>query len=216
MDNLTLGDTFLLAGLSGVRELQVPHAVLFLAAYLAALLGNLLIGTLTTWDPQLRSPMYFFLRLLSSLDLGLISITVPKSIANSLRNRDGISFLGRVSQVFFFFLLATTEVALLTVMSYDRYVAICHPLRYEVVTGPVASVQVAASSWLSGALNAILRTAATFSVPMMPSGERRSKAFSTCLPHLVVVTLFFSSGLRNKDVKMALRRLRLGRGGLSS
>ncbi|XP_005415093.1 PREDICTED: olfactory receptor 14A16-like [Chinchilla lanigera] len=252
MDNSTSGSTFFLTGFSKVRELQVLHAVLFLLIYLAALTGNLLIITVTSRDPCLHSPMYFFLKNLSFLDLCLISITVPKSIANSLMNLNLISFLGCVSQVFFFFLLATTEVALLTVMSYDRYIAICHPLRYGTIMSHQACEQMAASSWLSGALNAVLHTLATFSVPMcgplevhqffcdvpqllslacfcnigelvviglsllldlgcfvfidvsyfhifstvlkMPSREGRSKAFSTCLPHLMVVTLFLSSG----------------------
>ncbi|XP_047393375.1 olfactory receptor 14A16-like [Sciurus carolinensis] len=305
MDNFTSRSTFLLMGFSHIRELQILHAMLFLMAYLAALLGNLLIITLITKDQGLHTPMYFFLKNLSFLDLCLISITVPKSIANSLMNRNTISFPGCVAQVFFFFLLATTEVALLTVMSYDRYVAICHPLRYESLMSPGACVQMAASSWVSGGLNAVLHTAATFSVPMcgppdvhqffcdipqllalacsynvgelvviglsllldfacfvlmdisylrifsavlrMPSAVGRSKAFSTCLPHLLVVTLFLSSGffaylrplpkspsvldllvsvfytlvpptmnpliysLRNKDMKVALRRLLVNR-----
>ncbi|XP_057564382.1 olfactory receptor 14A16-like [Hippopotamus amphibius kiboko] len=303
MENFTSGSTFFLMGFSDIREIQILHAVLFLLIYLAALLGNLLIIALTSKDHCLHTPMYFFLKNLSFLDLGLISITVPKSIMNSLTNHNTISFLGCVSQVFFFFLLATTEVALLTVMSYDRYIAICHPLRYDIIMNHGACVQMAASSWLSGCLSAILHTASTFSTPMcgapevhqffcdvpqllslacsynigelvviglslvldfgcfvfidisyihifstvlrISSREGRSKAFSTCLPHLVVVTLFLSSGffaylhplpkspslldllisvfytvvpptmnpliysLRNKDMKMALRRLRI-------
>ncbi|XP_004449764.1 olfactory receptor 14A16-like [Dasypus novemcinctus] len=253
MHNFTLGTTFFLMGFSEVREIQILHAVLFLVIYLAALLGNLIIIILISKDHRLHTPMYYFLKNLSFLDLCSISITVPKSIANSLTNHNTISFLGCVSQVFFLFVYASTEVAVLTVMSYDRYVAICHPLQYEVIMNHGACVQMAASSWVSGSLNAILHTAATFSVPMcgsllvhqffcdvpqllslscsynigelvviglnfildvvcfvlidisyinifstvlrMPSRESRSKAFSTCLPHLLVVTLFLSSGI---------------------
>ncbi|EHB05291.1 Olfactory receptor 14A16 [Heterocephalus glaber] len=242
---------FFLSGFSHLWELQILHAVLFLGIYLVALLDNLLIITLTTKDPHLHSPMYFFLKNLSFLDLCLISITMPKSIESSLMNLNLISFLVCVAQVFFLILLATTEVALLTVMSYDRYVAICHPLRYGTIMGHQACEQTAAYSWASGGLNAVLHTAATFSVPMcgplevhqffcdvpqllslacfynvrdlvviglsllldigcfvfidvsyfhifstvlkIPSQEGRSKVFSTCLPHLVVVTLFLSS-----------------------
>lgn len=132
MVNFTSGNTFLLMGFSDTREVQILHAVLFLLIYLTALLGNLLIITLTTQDPRLHTPMYFFLRNLSFLDLCLISITVPKAIVSSLTSNNTISFLGCVSQVFFFFLSATTEVALLTVMSYDHYMAICHLLRYDI------------------------------------------------------------------------------------
>ncbi|XP_012906368.1 LOW QUALITY PROTEIN: olfactory receptor 14A16-like [Mustela putorius furo] len=301
MDNFTSGSIFFLMGFSDVRGIQVLHAMLFLLIYLAALLGNLLIITLTTKDHQLHTPMYFFLKNLSFLDFCLISITVPKSIMNSLMNHNTISLLGCISQVFFFFLLASTEVALLTVMSYERYVAVCHPLRYDNIMGHRACMQMATTSWVSGSLNAILHTASTFSIPMcglpeihqffcdvpqllslacsynigelvaigislvldfgcfvfidifyiyifstvlrMPSREGRHKAISTCLPHLLVVTLFLSSAffaylhplpkypslldllvsvfytvvpptmnpliysLRNKDMKMALRKL---------
>ncbi|XP_004697300.1 olfactory receptor 14A16-like [Echinops telfairi] len=301
MNNFSSVTMFFLMGFSDVREIQILNAALFLLIYLAALLGNVLIITLTTKDPRLHMPMYFFLKNLSFLDLCLISITVPKSVANSLTDHNTISFLGCVSQVFFFFLLATTEVSLLTVMSYDRYIAICHPLRYETIMSHGACVQMAASSWASGGLNAILHTASTFSIPVcgspnvqqffcdvpqllslacsynivelvviglslvldfgcfvfidisyihifstvlrIPSKEGRSRAFSTCLPHLTVVTLFLFSGffaylrplpkspsswdllvsvfytivpptmnpliysLRNKDMKMALKKM---------
>lgn len=252
MNNFTFGNTFFLMDISDIREIQILHAVVFLLIYLAALLGNLLIITVTTKDHQLHTPMYFFLKNLSFLDLCLLSITVPKSIMNSLMNHNTISFHGCVLQVFFFFLLASTEVALLTVMSYDRYVAIRHPLRYDIVMGHRACVQMATTSWVSGGLNAVLHTTSTFSIPMcgppeihqffcdvpqllslacsnnigelvvigislvldfgccvfidisyiyifstvlrMPSREGRRKATSTCLPHLLVVTLFLSSG----------------------
>ncbi|XP_006877584.1 PREDICTED: olfactory receptor 14A16-like [Chrysochloris asiatica] len=304
MNNFTSVTMFFLTGFSDVRKIQILHAVLFLLIYLVAILGNVLIITLTTKDHRLHTPMYFFLKNLSFLDLCLISITLPKSIANSLTNQNTISYLGCVLQVFFFFLLATTEVSLLTVMSYDRYIAICHPLRYELIMSHGGCMQMAASSWASGGLNAILHTASTFSIPVcgspevhqffcdvpqllslacyynitelvviglslvldfgcfvfidisyfhifstvlrIPSREGRSRAFSTCLPHLTVVTLFLFSGffaylrplpkypttldllvsvfytivpptmnpliysLRNKDMKMALKKLLKG------
>uniref|UniRef100_G3U6J7 G-protein coupled receptors family 1 profile domain-containing protein n=1 Tax=Loxodonta africana TaxID=9785 RepID=G3U6J7_LOXAF len=226
----------LLLGFSDVREIQILHAVLFLLIYLAAVLGNVLIIIVTD------SPIYFFLKNLSFLDLCLISIAIAKSITNSLANHNIISFLRCVLQVFFFFLVATTEVSLLTVMSHDHYVAICHPLRYEVLMSHGACVQMAAASWVSGVLTAILHAASTFSRPVcgspevhqffcdvpqllslicsydivelvlyfgcfvlidiscihtfstvlrIPSREGRSRAFSTCLPHLTVVTLCF-------------------------
>uniref|UniRef100_G3TR01 G-protein coupled receptors family 1 profile domain-containing protein n=2 Tax=Loxodonta africana TaxID=9785 RepID=G3TR01_LOXAF len=301
MNNFTSVTIFFLTGFSDVREIQILHAVLFLLIYLAAVLGNVLIITLTSKDHRLHTPMYFFLKNLSFLDLCLISITVPKSIANSLAHHNIFSFLSCVSQVFFFILSATTEVSVLTVISYDCYVAICHPLRYEVLMSHGACVQMAASSWVSGVLTAILHAASTFSIPVcgspevhqffcdvpqllsfacsyntvelvviglslmldfgcfvfidisyihifstilrIPSREGRCRAFSTCLPHLTVVTLFLFSGvfaylrplpespspldllvsvfctmvppttnpviysLRNKDMKMALKKL---------
>ncbi|XP_004841980.1 olfactory receptor 14A16 [Heterocephalus glaber] len=243
---------FLLMGFSDDPVLQKVYAMLFSLIYLAALTGNLLIMVLTTTDQHLQTPLYFFLKNLSFIDICYISVTLPNSIMNSLINAYSISFLGCALQVFFLIVLGGTEYALLLVMSYDRYAAIRHPLHYEAVMNRDTCVQMATYSWVSGGFNAVLHTAATFSVPMcgplevhqffcdipqllslacfsnvrelvviglsllldlgcfvfidvsyfhifstvlkMPSREGRSKAFSTCLPHLVVVTLFLSSG----------------------
>ncbi|XP_038626205.1 putative olfactory receptor 14L1 [Tachyglossus aculeatus] len=253
MSNITMVTEFLLLGFSEVRELQLVHAALFLLVYLAALMGNLLIVTVTTLDQHLHTPMYFFLRNLALIDLCFISVTVPKSVVNSLTNNRSISFLGCVLQVLFFISLASTEIILLTVMSHDRYAAICHPLHYEAIMNRGACGKMAATSWLSGGLSGLMHMAATFSKPFcgsnvihhffcdaplllahadstvilrevevatfttgvalfcfvsiivsyirifsvvlkIPTVEGQSKAFSTCLPHLVVVTLFLSTG----------------------
>ncbi|XP_003803669.1 putative olfactory receptor 14L1 [Otolemur garnettii] len=244
---------FLLMGFSDSWEIQIVHAALFLLFYLAALIGNLLIIMLTALDVHLQTPMYFFLRNLSFLDFCYISVTVPKSIASSLTHDTSISFFGCALQVFFFMDLATTEVAILTVMSYDRYVAICRPLRYEAIINQGACVKMMAVSWLSGVICGLMHVTATFSLPFcgsnkvhqffcdipqllslvdskiifietgvmvlvtslviicfvsitlsymyifsvivrIPSKEGKSKTFSTCIPHLVVVTLFMISG----------------------
>uniref|UniRef100_F7FSM4 G-protein coupled receptors family 1 profile domain-containing protein n=1 Tax=Ornithorhynchus anatinus TaxID=9258 RepID=F7FSM4_ORNAN len=254
MANGTEVTEFLLLGFSEVQELQLVHATLFLLIYLAALTGNLLIIAVTTLDRHLHTPMFFFLRHLSVLDLCLISVTVPKSFFNSVTNNNSISFQGCVLQVFFFVLAVVSEVALLTVMSYDCYAAICHPLRYEVIMNRGVCGKMAAASWLSGGLSGLMHMATTFSEPFsgpnvihqffcdvpqllklsgpqgniseysltvlsassfaicfsyitvsyirifsavlkMPSAEGRSKAFSTCLPHLIVVTFFISTGV---------------------
>ncbi|XP_016082428.1 olfactory receptor 14A16-like [Ornithorhynchus anatinus] len=253
MSNITTVTEFLLLGFSDIRELQLIHTALFLLVYLAALMGNLLIIAVTTLDRHFHTPMYFFLKNLSILDLGYISVTVPKSILNSLTNVNSISLLGCAAQVFLVFLFAGSEMALLTVMSHDRYVAICRPLHYEVIMPHGACVRMLAASWFGSCLNAIMYTTSTFSLSFcgpnivhqffcdgpqllrlacstdrvtedvslaitvglsffcfvlivgsyirifsavlrMPSVAGRSKAFSTCLPHLVVVTLFLMSG----------------------
>ncbi|XP_038618057.1 olfactory receptor 14A16-like [Tachyglossus aculeatus] len=196
-----------------------------------SLIGNVLIIVVTTFDRHLHTPMYFFLKNLSVIDLGYISVTV-----------------------FLVFLFGGTEMALLTVMSHDRYVSICLPLHYEIIMPHVACVRMLAASWFSSCLSAILYTASTFSLSFcgpnivhqffcdgpqllrlacstdhvpedvslaismcltvfcfviivgsyvrifsavlrMPSVEGRSKAFSTCIPHLVVVTLYVTSGI---------------------
>ncbi|XP_074023736.1 olfactory receptor 14J1-like, partial [Numenius arquata] len=212
-----------------------------------------LIITAIACDHRLHTPMYFFLLNLSVLDLGSISTTIPKSMASSLWDTRAISYWGCVAQLLFFFFFITTEYSLLTVMSYDRYVAICQPLHYGTLLGSRACVHMAAAAWGSGFLNALLHTANTFSLPLcqgnvldqffcevpqilklscshsslrelgllvvsslfglvcflfivvsyvqifravlrIPSEQGRHKAFSTCLPHLAVVSLFVSTG----------------------
>ncbi|KFV60945.1 Olfactory receptor 14J1, partial [Dryobates pubescens] len=114
----------------------------------------------------LHTPMYFFLLNLSLLDLGTISTTVTKSMANSIWNTRTISYLGCAAQVLFFLLFITAEFSLLTIMSYDRYVAICKPLHYETLLGSRVCLHMAAAAWVSGFLHSLLHTANTFSLPL--------------------------------------------------
>ncbi|OXB52516.1 hypothetical protein ASZ78_008068 [Callipepla squamata] len=198
--------------------------------------------------------MYFFLLNLALLDLGSISTTVPKAMANTLWDTRTISYTSCVVQVFLFAFLLSTEFYLLTVMSYDRYTAICKPLHYGTLLGSRACATVAAAAWGTGVLNAVLHTANTFSLPLcrgntveqffceiphilklscsysylgnlsvmtfsvflfvgcfvfivllcvqifravlrMPSAQGQHKAFSTCLPHLAMVSICISTGL---------------------
>ncbi|XP_038603622.1 olfactory receptor 14I1-like [Tachyglossus aculeatus] len=138
MSNCTTVMEFFLLGFSEVWVLQLVHVTLFLLVYLAALMVNFLIVAVTALDRHLHTPMYFFLRNLSILDLCYISFIVPNSIFNSLTDRRSISFLGSVLQVLFFTSFASSEIALLIVMSYDSYVATCCPLYYEVIMSPRA------------------------------------------------------------------------------
>ncbi|EHB16116.1 Putative olfactory receptor 14L1 [Heterocephalus glaber] len=155
---------FLLMGFSDDPVLQKVYAMLFSLIYLAALTGNLLIMVLTTTDQHLQTPLYFFLKNLSFIDICYISVTLPNSIMNSLINAYSISFLGCALQVFFLIVLGGTEYALLLVMSYDRYAAICHPLHYEAVMNRDTCVQMVTASWLGGCISGALNMAGTFSV----------------------------------------------------
>ncbi|XP_067159251.1 olfactory receptor 14A16-like [Apteryx mantelli] len=166
MSNSSSLNEFLLLAFADTRELQLLHFLLFLGIYLAALLGNGLIITAVACDHHLHTPMYFFLLNLSVLDLGTISTTVPKSMANSLWDTRAISYSGCAAQVFSFFFLISAEFYLLTVMAYDRYVAICRPLHYETLMGSRACVRMAAAAWASGFLHALMHTANTFSIPL--------------------------------------------------
>ncbi|XP_025902223.1 olfactory receptor 14A16-like [Nothoprocta perdicaria] len=110
--------------------------------------------------------MYFFLLNLSLLDIGSISTTVSKSMANSLWDTRAISYLGCAAQVFFLFFLISAEASLLTVMAYDCFAAICRPLHYEILMSSRACARMAAAAWGSGVLNVLLHTSNTFSIPL--------------------------------------------------
>ncbi|KAM6400646.1 olfactory receptor 14C36-like [Pluvialis apricaria] len=157
---------FLLLAFADTRELQLLTFWLFLGIYLAALLGNGLIITAIACDHRLHTPMYFFLLNLSLLDLGCISTTLPKAMADSLWDTRAISYLGCAAQVFLFVFFMSAEFSLLTVMSYDRYVAICQPLHYGTLLGSRACVRMAAAAWGSVFPYAVLHTANTFSLPL--------------------------------------------------
>ncbi|NXA57159.1 O14I1 protein, partial [Nothocercus julius] len=147
---------FLLLAFADTRELQLLHFSLFLTIYVAALLANSLIITAVSCDHHLHNLMYFFLLNLSLLDLGYISTTVPKS--NSLWDTRTISYSGCAAQLFFFVSFMSVEFSLLTVMAYDRYVAICRPLHYGILMSSRACVKMAAAAWASGFLSAVLHT----------------------------------------------------------
>ncbi|XP_067166437.1 olfactory receptor 14J1-like [Apteryx mantelli] len=166
MSNSSSFNEFLLQAFADTRQLQLLHFWLFLGIYLAALLGNGLIITAIACDHHLHTPMYFFLLNLSLLDLGTISTTVPKSMANSLSNTRAISYWECAAQVFHFTFFLPTEYFILTVMAYERYAAICKPLHYGTVLSSRACVKMAAAAWASGFLNALLHTAITFSIPL--------------------------------------------------
>ncbi|XP_014815269.1 PREDICTED: olfactory receptor 14A16-like [Calidris pugnax] len=157
---------FLLLTFADTRELQLLHFWLFLGIYLAALLGNGLIITAIACDHRLHTPMYFFLLNLAVTDLGSTSTIIPKAMANSLWDIRAISYWGCAAQLLVFVFLIATEFSLLTVMAYDRYVAICKPLHYGTLLGSRACVHMAAAAWGTGFLTALLHTVSTFSLPL--------------------------------------------------
>ncbi|XP_012386270.2 olfactory receptor 14C36-like [Dasypus novemcinctus] len=253
MPNTTMVTGFLLTRFSDIWEYRVLHALLFLLMYLATLMGNFLIITVTTLDQSLQTPMYFFLRNLSLLDMCYISVTVPKACVIFLLDDRTVSIVGCSVQIFLVFLFACTEQLFLTIMAYDRYVAICQPLHFHIIMNPRICVQMTLVSILTGLAYAGFHTGNTFRLPFchsnvvhqyfcdVPSllklscseissneililisavligggcfacitmsygrifstvlkfpkrGEQR-KAFSTCVPHILVVTIFVSAG----------------------
>ncbi|XP_074402703.1 olfactory receptor 14C36-like [Zonotrichia albicollis] len=253
MSNSSSISHFVLLALADTRQLQLLHFCLLLGISLAALLGNGLIISTVACGHHLHTPMFFFLLNLALSDLGSICTTVPKAMHNSLWDTRNISHTGCAAQVFLIFFFFATELFLLTIMSYDRYVSICKPLHYGTLLGSRACAHMAAAAWASAFLNALMHTANTFSLPLchgndlgqffcevpqilklscshfhlrehglivisllftfgcfvfivfsyvqifravlrIPSEQGRHKTFSTCLPHLAVVSLFLSTG----------------------
>ncbi|KFO21793.1 Olfactory receptor 8H1 [Fukomys damarensis] len=131
--NSTSVPDFILAGLTDSAETQLVLSVLFLLIYLITVLGNSGMILIIRLDPQLHTPMYFFLTHLSLLDLSYSSVITPKTLQNLLTSTKSISLLGCFTQMFFFILFVSAECFLLSSMAYDRYVAICNPLRYSVI-----------------------------------------------------------------------------------
>ncbi|XP_048372488.1 olfactory receptor 14A16-like [Sphaerodactylus townsendi] len=162
--NLTSTSGFLLLEFSDIRETQILYFFVFLTIYLTAVTGNLLIILAVALDHHLQTPMYFFLMNLAILDLGAVSVMVPKAMANSLMNSRSISYSGCVAQVFFLFFFVGSDLSILTIMAHDRYVAICNPLQYEIVMHRGACIQMAASAWIAGILYGALHTGGTFTI----------------------------------------------------
>ncbi|KAM3654416.1 olfactory receptor 14C36-like [Ammospiza maritima maritima] len=252
MSNSSSISHFLLLALADTQQLQLLHFCLLLGISLAALLGNGLIISAVACSHHLHTPMFFFLLNLALSDLGSICTTVPKAMHNSLWDTRNISYKGCVAQLFLIYFFLGTELSLLIIMCYDRYVSICKPLHYGTLLGSRACAHMAAAAWASAFLYSLLHTANTFSLPLchgnvlgqffceipqilklscsnsslrelgliavsacllfgcfmfivfsyvqifravlrIPSEQGWHKAFSTCLPHLAVVSLFIST-----------------------
>ncbi|NXV24034.1 OR6B1 protein, partial [Cepphus grylle] len=252
--NSTKFQEFILLGFPTIMELQMLLFVIFLVAYMLTILENTLIIILIKINHQLHKPMYFFLSNLSFLEAWYISVTVPKLLANFLVESRNISFAGCMTQLYFFSSLICTECVLLSVMAYDRYVAICNPLRYPVIMNHWLCIQLATCSWLIGFVASMLKVffisqlsfcgsnvinhffcdispllniscadmtmaeIVDFTLALLillvplsvtiisyiciisavlhiPTTQGRKKAFSTCVSHLTVVTIFFSATL---------------------
>lgn len=146
MENSTTVTEFVLLGLSDACELQVLIFLGFLLTYLLTLLGNFLIIFITLVDRRLYTPMYYFLRNFAVLEIWFTSVIFPKMLTNIITGHKTISILGCFLQTFLYFFLGTTEFFLLAVMSFDRYVAICNPLRYATIMNKRVCVQLVCGS----------------------------------------------------------------------
>ncbi|XP_029435779.1 olfactory receptor 1019-like [Rhinatrema bivittatum] len=157
-ENLTTVTEFIILGFPEFPQLQIPLFLLFLLIYLIILMGNLTIITLTCLDPRLHTPMYFFLCNLSFLDISYTSLTLPKLMDIFLRKGKHISAFVCFIQMHFFISLLGIEYVLLTVMAYDCYVAICHPLRYTTIMNPRVCLLMVTGTWMFGFLGPVAYT----------------------------------------------------------
>uniref|UniRef100_A0A4X2M0I7 Olfactory receptor n=1 Tax=Vombatus ursinus TaxID=29139 RepID=A0A4X2M0I7_VOMUR len=155
MGNMT---EFILLGFPISREVELLFFMLLLPTYLLTLLGNILITCVVVSYSRLYTPVYFFLCNLSILDILFTSVISPRVLANLAIGDKTISFAGCITQCYFYFFLGTVEFLLLTCMSYDRYAAICNPLRYSTIMSPSVCIGLVLFSWVGGFLSVLFPT----------------------------------------------------------
>ncbi|XP_004373965.1 olfactory receptor 2AP1 [Trichechus manatus latirostris] len=252
MKNKTMLTEFVLLGLTDVPELQVAVFVFLFFTYLLSIIGNLTILILTLLDSHLQTPMYFFLRNFSFLEIFFTNNIIPRVLISITTGNKNISFAGCFTQYFFVIFLGATEFYLLAAMSYDRYVAICTPLHYMTIMSSRVCTQLVLCSWLAGLIVIIppitlmshqdfcasnrlnhyfcdfeplrelscsdtrlvekvvfLVASVTLVLTLvlvilsyifiirtilkLPSAQQRTKAFSTCSSHMIVISLSYGS-----------------------
>ncbi|XP_003929971.2 olfactory receptor-like protein OLF3 [Saimiri boliviensis] len=165
-ENQTRMHEFILLGLSSAWETQVFLFVLFLAVFLVTILGNFLILLLIRLDSRLNTPMYFFLGVLSFVDICYTNSTVPQMLVHFLSARKSIPFHSCVLQLCVSLAMGSMEFFLLGAMAYDRYVAVCHPLHYTVIMHGGLCLGLAVSCLVAGFMNSLMETIITFQLPL--------------------------------------------------
>ncbi|XP_006101373.1 olfactory receptor 6C6-like [Myotis lucifugus] len=262
---------FILLGLTDDPQLQIVIFIFLFLNYMFSVMGNLSIILLTLLDSRLKTPMYFFLRNFSFLEVSLTTICIPRFLMTVVTKNKIISYNSCASQLFFFLLLGVTEFYLLAAMSYDRYVAICKPLHYLVIMSNKVCYQLVFSSWAAGFLitfpplvlglklefcaskvidhficdtspllqisctdtgllellsfvSAVVTLLVTLllvilsyayiikTILSIPSAQKRTKAFSTCSSHMIVVTLTYGSCIFIYMKPSAKERVTLSKG----
>ncbi|XP_007518171.1 olfactory receptor 6C70 [Erinaceus europaeus] len=152
MKNHTRQIEFILLGLTDISQLQIITFLFLLLNYLLSMVGNLTIIALTLLDSHLKTPMYFFLRNFSFLEISFTSACIPKFLITIITGKRVISYNDCISQLFFYIFLGVTEFFLLAAMSYDRYVAICKPLHYTSIMSGQVCQKLVLGSWATGFL----------------------------------------------------------------
>ncbi|XP_010956460.3 olfactory receptor 6C1-like [Camelus bactrianus] len=271
MRNYTVIREFILLGLSDDPQLQAVIFIFLLITYMLSITGNLTIITLTLLDSHLQTPMYFFLRNFSLLEVSFTTVSIPRFLSTIVTGDKTISFNDCIAQLFFFILLGATEFYLLAVMSYDRYVAICKPLHYTTIMNQRVCIMLVFSSWLisflmifpalmlllnldycksnfidhftcdyfpllqlscsdtkfleimgfSCAVFTLMITLALIflsyiyiisTIVRIPSTSQRTKAFSTCSSHMIVISISYGSCIFMYIKPSANERVSLSKG----
>ncbi|XP_015671619.1 olfactory receptor 12-like [Protobothrops mucrosquamatus] len=169
MENHTEVTEFILIGFKDQPKVRISLFVLFLVIYIITLGGNMGLIIITTVDVQLHSPMYFFLKNLSFLDICYSSVITPKAMLGFITGNKTISYSGCAAQMFFFSLFGTTEAFFLAVMAYDRFIAICSPLLYHIIMSQKRCVCLLSISYFFGFINCCIQTGFTFSLSFCDS-----------------------------------------------
>ncbi|XP_036599873.1 olfactory receptor 8B3-like [Trichosurus vulpecula] len=252
LENSSSVTEFILAGLTDQAELQLPLFLLFMGTYVITIVGNVGLIILIRMNSELHNPMYYFLFNLSFIDLCYSSVFTPKMLMNFVLTKNIISYSGCMAQLFFYCFFVISENYVLTIMAYDRYVAICNPLLYNVIMSNQVCSLLLGGAYVMGFAGAIAHTGCMLrlsfcdaniinhymcdilpvlqlsctntyvnellvfvfvginitvpsvtifisyalilsSILKISSTEGRSKAFSTCSSHIIVITLFFGS-----------------------
>ncbi|XP_036763864.2 olfactory receptor 2M3-like [Manis pentadactyla] len=185
-ENQTFNYNFILLGIFDYSPTHIFLFSLVLGIFSVAFMGNTAMILLIYLDTHLHTPMYLLLSQLSLMDLMLICTTVPKMASNYLSGSKSISVAGCATQIFFYTTLLSCECFLLAVMAYDRFIAICHPLRYLSLMSPKICGLMAASSWILGSTDGVIDAAATFSFSYC--GSREIAHFFCDFPSLLIIS----------------------------
>ncbi|XP_065419118.1 olfactory receptor 5A1-like [Chrysemys picta bellii] len=183
MGNQTEVTEFIILGLSNDPQMQIFLFLMFLVVYLITLLANTVIMLVIRADPHLHTPMYFFLSHLSFVDICYSSAIVPNMLVHFLAEHKTISVNSCIAQTFFIFLPAVAEVFILSAMAYDRYAAICDPLRYMDTMSKGICVQLVSGAWVIGFIDALINTG--FALKLHFCGPNQISHFSCELPSLL-------------------------------
>lgn len=271
MKNQSMEIEFILLGLTDDPQLQIVIFLFLFFNYTLSLMGNLVIILLTLLDPRLKTPMYFFLRNFSFLEILFTTVCIPRFLITIVTRKKTISYNNCAAQLFFILLLGVTEFYLLAAMSYDRYVAICKPLHYPIIMSNKVCYQLVLSSWTAGFLitfppvmfglkvefcaskvidhficdsspmlqiscsdtrflelvsfvSAVVTLVVTLlllilsyahiikTILKIPSAQKRTKAFSTCSSHMIVISLSYGSCIFIYMKPSAKERVTLSKG----